>query len=94
MAKAQHSVLRNRLESYAHKRKQVCDGNGAAFFFRPGPLLNERIHRDDEKASGDAKECQLHQDRPITYARPGKQRGHQKYAAQPRKDHASLDFPA
>jgi hypothetical protein len=59
MTQAEHGVLRERLESHANKREQVRDGDGAAFFFRPRALLNERVHRDYKKPSGNAEEGEL-----------------------------------
>ena len=76
MAKSQHGVLRQRLKSYTDERKQVCDGDGAAFLFRPGPLLDERVHRDDEESPGHAQQRQLCQDNGVADSRPGKQRRH------------------
>ena len=72
MPEAEHGVLRQRLESYADKREQVCDGDGAAFLFRPGPLLDESVHRDDKESSGHAEQGQLRQNNGVADARPEK----------------------
>jgi hypothetical protein len=81
VTQAKHRVLRKGLQGYAHERKEVCDGDGPAFFFGPGPLLDEGVHRDDKKTSGDTEESELNEDCQVADARAGKQCCHQKDAA-------------
>jgi hypothetical protein len=81
VAEAHHGVLREGLQGDAHKRKQVCDGDGAAFLFRPGALLDQRVHRDHKESSGYAEQCEFDEDCQVADVRPGEPRSHQQDAA-------------
>jgi hypothetical protein len=81
VAETQHGVLGKGLEGHSNEREQVGDGNGAAFFFGAGPLLDEGVHRDDKKTSRDPEESKLNEDCQIADTWPGKQRSHQEDAA-------------
>jgi hypothetical protein len=81
VAEAKHRVLGKGLEGYADKGEQVGDGDGAAFFFGAGALLDEGVHRDDKKPSRDPEESKLNEDCQVADTWPGKHGSHQEDAA-------------
>jgi hypothetical protein len=54
--------LREGLEGDANERKEIGDGDGAAFFFGAGALLDKGVDGDDEEAAGYAEEGELNED--------------------------------
>lgn len=92
MSETQHGVLCQRLERNSNKRKEISNSNRPTLFFRSGALLDERVHRYNEEATGYTKKGEQGQNGKVAQTGSRKNRRHQKNAGQAREDHAGLDF--
>src|SRR5579871_997777 len=91
MAEADHRVLGEGLEGDSDEGKEIGDGDGAAFFFGWGNVLDQSVDGDDEESAEGADEGEESGDGGEAETGDGEDGGEEHESEEAGEDHALLD---